>query len=92
MISAGFVNVEAGLQIEDGLAVLDGDNPPRGEAAAVANSVDLVQDRHQRIARAQEVGVQRVHLSTRVVDGACRGHQRLTCNLATEDALTTLVG
>ena len=36
-----------------------------GEAAAVADAVDLVEDRHRRVAGAQEVGVERVHLAAR---------------------------
>ena len=51
----------SGLQVEDRLAVLDGDDAAGGERLAVADAVDLVEDRHGRVARAQEVGVQRVH-------------------------------
>ena len=64
----------------------------RGEAAAVADPVDLVEDRHQRIAGTQEVGVQRVDLPAGVVDRARGGHQGLTCDLSTEHALAALVG
>ena len=53
-------HLEAGLQVEDGLAVLDGDHTSGGEGAAVADAVDLVEDRHVRVAGAEEVGVQRV--------------------------------
>ena len=51
------------LEVEDRPAVLDGDDAAGGEAAAVADPVDLVEDRHRRVARAQEVGVERVHVA-----------------------------
>ena len=91
MVSTVFVNVKAGLQIEDRLAVLDGNDAPCREAAAIADSVDLVQDRHQRVTRPQKVGVQRMHLSAWIIDGARRGDQRLTGNLAAENPLTAFV-
>ena len=74
-----------------GLAVLDGDHPAGGERAAVADAVDLVEDRHGRVARAQEVGVQRVHLAVGL-DGAGGGDERLAGDLAAEDPLAVLVG
>ena len=45
-----------------------------------------------RVARAQEVGVQRVHLPARVVDRAGGGDQRLAGDLAAEHPLAVLVG
>jgi hypothetical protein len=84
-------HLEAGRQVEDRLAVLDRDDPPRGERAAVAHPLDLVEDRHRRIAGAQEVGVQRVDVAGRVVDRPCRRHQRLAGHLAPEDALALLL-
>ena len=92
VVEARLGAVEPGLQVEDGLAVLDGDDPPGGEAPAVADAVDLVEDRHRRVARAQEVGVQRVHQAARVVDRACRGDQRLAGHLPAEHPLAALVG
>ena len=91
MVEAGLGLVEAGLQVEDRLAVLDRDDTSRGEAAAVADPVDLVEDRHERIARPEEVGVQRVHEPLRF-DGAGRRHQRLAGDLAAEHPLALLVG
>ena len=75
--------------MEDRLAVLDRDDAARGEAAAVADAVDLVDDRDARIAGPQEVGVQRVREPA--FDGAARGHQRLSRHLAAEDALALLL-
>ena len=92
VVEPGLGIVEAGLQVEDRLAVLDRDDAPRGEAAAVADPIDLVEDRHQRVTRPEEVGVQRVHEPVAVVDRAGRGHQRLTGDLAAEHPLALLVG
>ena len=91
MIRALLVAVEAGLQVEDRLAVLDGDDPPGREAAPVAEPVDLVEDRPRRVARAQEVGVQRVHRAG-LVDRAGGGDERLAGDLPAEHALALLVG
>ena len=88
----GSCDVEAGLQVEDRPAVLDGDDAAGGEAAAVADPVDLVEDRHRRVAGAQEVGVQRVDQAARLVDRAGRGDQRLPGHLAAEHPLAVLVG
>ena len=84
------VDVERRRQVEDGLAVLDGHDPAGGERAAVADAVDLVEDRHRRVAGAQEVGVQRVD---RPVGArrAGRGDQRLAGHLAAEHPLAVLV-
>src|SRR5262249_22024349 len=72
-------------QVEDGLAVLDGDHAPRGEGPAVADAVHHVEDGRRRVSGAEEVGVQGVHHSA--IDGAARGDQRLTRHLPTEGAL-----
>ena len=92
MARSRFVVVEAGLQVEDRLAVLDRHDTTGREAAAVTDAVDLVQDRHGRIARAQEVRMQRVHEPAALVDRARGGDERLSGDLATEHALTVLVG
>ncbi len=73
---------------EDGVAVLDGDDAPGGEALAVADAVDLVDDRHLGIAAEHEIGVQRMRRPRRhVVDGAAGGDQGLADHLAAIDAL-----
>ena len=70
------------------MAVLDRHHPPRGEALAVADAVDLVDDRHLGIAAEQEIGVQRMRRPLRhVLDGAAGGDQRLADDLAAEHAL-----
>ena len=86
MLQALFVDLEGRLEREDRLAVLDGDHAPRGEGAAVADAVDLVDDRHLGVARPHEIAVQRMHVPVGL-DGALRGDQRLGDGLAAEDAL-----
>ena len=88
--SARLVVVEGGLQVEDGPPVLNGHDPPGREGPAVADAVDLVEDGHGRVARSQEVRVQRVHPP--VLDRAPRRHQRLPGHLTAEDPLALLVG
>ena len=92
MVRARLVLVEAGLEVEDRPAVLDRHDSAGREAAAVANAIDLVQDRQGRVARAQEVGVEGVHQPGVLVDRAGRGDERLTGHLAAEHALAVLVG
>ena len=92
MVEAFFVHVEAGLQVEDRLAVLDRHDATGRERLAVADAIDLVEDRRVRVARAQEVRVQRVHARPRRgVDGPCRRDECLAGNLAAEDSLALLV-
>jgi hypothetical protein len=67
--------------------VLDGDDAARGEALAVADAIDLVDDRHFRVARQQEVGVQRMRRTLGDVERAAGGDQRLADHLAAEHAL-----
>ena len=70
---------------EDRLAVLDGNHAAGREAAAVADAVDLVDDRHRGVAGAQEISVEGMREPP--VHGAMRGHQRLADHLAAEHAL-----
>ena len=82
--------METGLHVVDGAAVLDGHDATGGEAATVADPVDLVEDRDTRVARSQEVRVQRVDGPD--LDGAPRRHQGLGGDLAAEGALALLFG
>ena len=91
VVEALLVHVERRLQVEDGAAVLDGHDASGGERATVADAVDVVEDRHARIAGTQEVGVQRVHLAVGL-DGAGGGHQRLAGHLPTEHPLGLDIG
>ena len=72
---------------EDRLAVLDRHHAAGGEALAVADAVDLVDDRHFGIAAEQEIGVQRMRRPAGDVDGAAGGDQRLPDHLSAEYAL-----
>jgi hypothetical protein len=42
VLGAGLVAVERGVEVEDGGALLQGDDPPGGERRAVADAVDDV--------------------------------------------------
>ncbi len=96
MVEAFFVHVEAGLQVEDRLAVLDRDDTTGRERLAVADAIDLVEDRRVHVARAQEVRVEGMHEAGRAVVGGMidrprRRDERLAGNLAAEDSLALLV-
>ena len=67
------------------MAVLARGDAPGGEALAVADAVDVVDDRNLGVARQQEIGVHGVRLPA--LDGAHRGDQRLADDLAAEHAL-----
>ncbi len=84
-----FVYVERGRHVEDRAPVLDRDHPAGGERPAVADAVDLVEDRNARVPWPEEVGVQRVRPSR--VDRAAGRGQRLSRHLPAEDALAVLV-
>src|SRR5204862_3547474 len=73
-------------------AVLDGDDAASGERLAVSDAIDVVEDRDGRVARPQEVGVQRVDRAVLGIDRAGGGDERLARDLASEDALAVLVG
>jgi len=67
-------------------AMLNGDDPPRGEMLAVQRPVHLVDDRGIEISAAQEVGMQRVD---RAAFRRCGGRdQSLTQHLAAENLRT----
>ncbi len=59
------------------------------EGAAVADAVDLVEDRHGRVTGSEEVGVEGVH-RVAGLDRAGRRHQGLARHLTPEDALAAL--
>ena len=70
------------------MAVLDRLDVARGEALAVADTVDLVDDRYFGIAAEQKISVQRMRRPCRhVVDGAAGRDQRLADHLAAEHPL-----
>ncbi len=91
MLEADLVLLERGLQRKDRLAVLDRHHAPRGEGAAIADPVDLVDDRHLGVAGPHEIAVQRMHVAIGL-DGPLRRHQGLGDRLAAEYALPFHLG
>ena len=84
VLEAGLVDVEGRGQAEDGLALLDGDDAPGGEALAVAKPVDLVDDRRGQVPGADEVPVRGVDAAVRR-DRLRRGREGLPEHLSAED-------
>src|SRR5208282_3319627 len=81
-------DVERHRHGEDRAAVLDRDHAPRGEALAVADAVDLIDNGHFGIAAEQEIGVQRMRRPGRhVLDRAAGRDQRLADDLPAEHPL-----
>ncbi len=86
VIEPGLVGVERDQHGEDGMAVLARGDAAGGEALAVADRVDVVDDRHLGVARQDEIGVHGMRRA-RGVDRAHGGDQRLPDHLAAEHAL-----
>ena len=63
MVEPSFIHLEGDGHGENGLASLDCDNPPGGEALAVANAVHFVKDGNVGVACAQKIAVQTVSAS-----------------------------
>jgi hypothetical protein len=84
VFEAVFLDLEGGLEAEDGLALLHRVDAAGDEALAVAQPVDRVDDRPTQVARADEVPVERVHRAV-IGDGLRRGGERLAEHLAAED-------
>jgi hypothetical protein len=89
---AGLIAMERHRHGEDRLAVLDRDHPAGGEALAVADAVDLVDDRDRGIATEHEIGVQRMRWPAADIDGAACRHQRLADDLPAEHTLAADLG
>jgi hypothetical protein len=65
--------------------VLDRDDAAGGETLAVADAVDLVDDRHLRIAAEQKIGVQRMGMAA--VHRSAGGDKGLPDHLTAEHTL-----
>jgi len=78
------------FQREDRTAVLDRHHAARSEAGAIARAIHLVENRHLRIAGAQEIGMQ--GMAKAPFDRAGRRHQRLAQHLTAENALNAVLG
>ena len=77
----GLGPLERRLEVEDRADRLTGDHASGGEAATVADAIDLESDRLGVVAAADEIGAQRMHLEIGF-DGGRRGPQRLGHDLA----------
>ncbi|KAG0740209.1 hypothetical protein G6F24_017091 [Rhizopus arrhizus] len=66
--------------------MLDRGDPAHREAAAIAGTVHVVDDRVVDVAGAQEIGVQRMHVAA-VVDRSLRRGQCLAQHLPAEHVL-----
>jgi hypothetical protein len=79
------------MQVEDVFAVLDRNNTTRRKTLAVTNAIYFVQNWNARVASAQKVCVQGMHVSAWFVNRARCGNKGLTRYLSTKCALTVFV-
>src|SRR5690606_24165282 len=85
VLASRLPHLERGGHVEDRAAVLDRRDTPRGEALAVTQAVDEVDDRRLPVAGQDEVAVDGMRVPV-LLDGAARGDERLREHLAAEDA------
>ena len=85
MLEAGLVSTKRHQHGKDRMAVLARGDAPCGEALAVTDAIDVVDDRNLAIARQQEIGVHGMRRSC--LHRAHCGDQRLADHLAAEHAL-----
>ena len=90
MVESILGGLERNRHVEDRLAVLLGNDPPRGERASVANPVDVIDHWYRGVAFAQKVAMQRMRDAT--LDGSARRYQRLRSDEAAEDSRPAVVG
>ncbi len=86
MLKTVFDSLEGCRQGEYLHAPLEGDHPPRREAAAVARTIDLVMNRDFGIAGTQKIGMKGMARALRVHRPGGR-HQRLGQDLAAKHTL-----
>ena len=91
VLEAVLGHLEVGGHEVDRVAVLARDDAPRRERPAVAQPLDVVDDRHRRVAGPQEVGVQRVDVAV-LGDRPDAGDQGLRGHLSAEDPLAVGLG
>jgi hypothetical protein len=77
-------HLEGGGHVEDRVPALDRAHAPGGERAAVADSIDVVDDGSAHVPRAEEIRVQRVHAPV-LRHGLHRRGQGLSEHLPAED-------
>jgi hypothetical protein len=91
MVGSRLNSVKRGLQVENNLAVLNGNYAARGETAPIAEAVYFVQNRFARVSGSQEVCVKRMNLAVGLVDRACGRNKSLASNLTTKHPLAIFV-
>ena len=84
MLEPGFVQMKRGGEVKDRFAVLNRGDPSTGEAAAVAWSIDEVDDRCRKITGAQKIAVHRVRFARRIDRASCR-NERLREHLSAKN-------
>jgi hypothetical protein len=92
MIGARFNGMKRSLQVENNLAMLNGNDAAGGETTAIAKAVYLIQNGFARVAWAQEVCMKRMNLAVGLVDRAGGCNKGLTSNLTTKHSLAIFVG
>jgi hypothetical protein len=85
MFEAGFFDLKRDRHTENRATVLDRHDASGRETAAIANPVDLVENRNLGVARPEKITLQRMDLAT--LDGAIRGDEGLANDLAPKDTL-----
>src|SRR5215831_10055464 len=86
MVEGAFLlGMEGNHDGEDRVAMLDRGDAPGRVALAVAQPLDLVDDRNLRVARQDEIAMDRMRQPP--LDGAARRHHRLPDHLAAEHPL-----
>jgi hypothetical protein len=90
MLETLLADMERRGKVEDRSPVLDAHHSAGGKRPAIADAIDLVEHRHRRIARPEEVGMERVDGPV-LIDGSGRGYERLARHLSAEDSLAILL-
>jgi hypothetical protein len=91
MVGAGLNSVKRSLQVENNLAMLNGNYAASGETAPIAEAVYFVQNGLARVSGSQEVSVKRMNLAVGLVDRACGCNKSLTSHLTTKHSLAIFV-
>src|SRR3569833_1236823 len=86
MLKAPLASLEGGRKREDLRPMLDGHNPARREAGAVARTVHLIENRHLGIAGPEKIGMKGM-AEPRHIHGAGRRGQGLGQHLSAENPL-----
>jgi hypothetical protein len=91
MIEPGFLIMETCLKVENGSAMLNGNDATCRKTFSVTNAIDLIHDWEFRITWPKEVRVERMDKPAGLLNCSSSGHKSLTCNLATKYALAVFI-